>query len=129
MKPDFLTLAEVLTLHEIQLRAYGGKDGLRDAGLLESAVAMPQATFGGVYLHPDLFAMSAAYAFHIAENQPFLDGNKRAGLHAALVFLDLNDFGAPDPLGRLYEAMLALSRRETNKDGLAKLLQELSKPR
>jgi death-on-curing protein len=86
MKPDFLTVAEVLALHEIQLHDYGGLDGLRDKGLLESAVAMTQATFGGEFLHPDLFAMAAAYAFHIAENQPFIDGNKRAGLHAALVF-------------------------------------------
>jgi death-on-curing protein len=129
MKPDFLTVAEVLALHEIQLHAYGGLDGLRDKGLLESAVAMPQATFGGEFLHLDLFAMAAAYAFHIAENQPFIDGNKRAGLHAALVFLDLNGFAVIDPEGQLYEAMLALSRREMNKDRLAKLLEELSYPR
>ena len=67
IEPDFLSLAEVLEFHQQQLAAYGGIAGIRDQGLLESAVAMPQASFGGEYLHPDLFHM-AAYAFHLAEN-------------------------------------------------------------
>jgi death on curing protein len=73
--PDFLTLDDVLWIHEQQLELYGGQAGVRDRRLLESAVGMPQQTFGGEFLHDDLFAMAAAYAFHIAENQPFLDGN------------------------------------------------------
>ena len=76
-EPQFLTLEDVLVIHEEQLNAFGGLDGIRDQGLLESAVMMPQASFGGEYLHSSIFEMASAYAFHIAENQPFLDGNKR----------------------------------------------------
>jgi death on curing protein len=75
-------------IHEGQLAKYGGAAGIRDLGLLESAVATPKATFGGAFVHEDLFAMAAAYAFHIGENQPFVDGNKRTGVLAAVVFLD-----------------------------------------
>ena len=107
----FLSLAEVLELHRYQLEAWGGQEGVRSQPLLESAVAMAEATFGGEHLHVDLFEMAAAYAFHLAENQCFLDGNKRTGLHAALVFLELNDVQIDDPEGRLYEAMIALSAR------------------
>lgn len=88
--PEFLTLEEVLQLHAEQLARWGGSGGIRDRGALEAAVAAPQATFGGTHLHEDLFSMAAAYAFHLAEAQAFLDGNKRVGLNAALVFLDLN---------------------------------------
>lgn len=129
MTPDFLSVAEVLDLHAQQLAAYGGLAGVRDEGLLASAVAQPCATFGGVFLHSDLWAMAAAYAYHIAQNQPFYDGNKRAGLMAALVFLDLNGYRVADPTGRLYEAMLALAERRLDKEGLSELLRELSQPR
>jgi death-on-curing protein len=80
--PLFLTVEEVLVIHEDQIAAFGGTLGLRDHGSLESAVAVPQTSFGGEFLHRDVFEMSAAYAFHIAENQPFLDGNKRTALAA-----------------------------------------------
>jgi death on curing protein len=85
-EPDFLTLEDVLLIHEQQLERYGGSPGIRDRGLLESAVAQPQAGFGGKYVHESIFDMAAAYAFHIAENQPFVDGNKRAALASALCF-------------------------------------------
>ena len=75
--PIFLTVKEVSVLHQDQIEVFGGIHGIRDEGLLESAVMTPQASFGGEYLHSDIFEMAAAYAFHIAENQPFLDGNKR----------------------------------------------------
>jgi death on curing protein len=86
----FLTPEVVLALHARQLERYGGGAGLRDRGLLESAVAQPQASFGGVYAHEGLFAMAAAYLFHIVSNHAFVDGNKRVGLLAAQVFLHLN---------------------------------------
>ncbi len=65
-EPEFLEVAEVVALHDRQLAAFGGSPGIRDRGLLESAVAQPRATFGGEFVHADLFAMAAAYAFHIA---------------------------------------------------------------
>lgn len=126
--PLFLTLDEVLSLHEDQLRLFGGSEGIRARGALESAVAMPAATFGGTYLHSDIFEMAAAYAFHIAENQPFVDGNKRTGLNAALVFLDLNGWLVSDPEMELYDAMISLSAHSLDKRGLAATLRRLATP-
>jgi death-on-curing protein len=124
----FLTVAEVLRLHRDQLRLFGGADGIRDAAALESAVATPMSTFDGAFLHEGVFEMAAAYAFHLAENQPFLDGNKRTALNAALVFLDINGWLVVDPEMRLYDAMIALSTRALDKRGLAMLFSELATP-
>jgi death-on-curing protein len=124
--PDFLLVEDVLILHEEQLARYGGGAGLRDPGALDSAVAMPRATFGGEFVHQDLHAMAAAYAFHIAQNQPFVDGNKRTGLAAALVFLDINGLNVQDPQGRLYAAMLDVAEKALDKSGLASLLRQLT---
>jgi death-on-curing protein len=126
--PDFLTVEDVVDLHAQQLVRYGGADGLRDQGLLESAVATPRASFGGQFAHEDVHSMAAAYAFHIAQNQPFVDGDKRTGLLAALVFLDINGWIVTDPDERLQEAMLAIADRRLDKGGLAALLRELSQP-
>jgi death-on-curing protein len=89
-EPLFLTLDEALLIHADQIRRYGGRPGVRDLSLLSSALAMPEASFGGLYLHTSLPEMAAAYLFHIAQNHPFLDGNKRAALATALTFLWLN---------------------------------------
>jgi death-on-curing protein len=124
--PVFLDVEDVLLIHQEQLGRYGGAAGIRDAALLESAVAMPHATAGGVFAHEDLFAMAAAYAFHLAQNQPFVDGNKRTGLLAALVFLELNGVVIADPEGRLYDAMIAVADRRLDKAGLASLLSDLA---
>lgn len=123
--PLFLDVDDVLLIHEEQLATYGGAAGIRDVGLLESAVAMPRASAGGELAHEDVFAMAAAYAFHIAQNQPFIDGNKRTGLLAALVFLDLNGIPITDPAGRLYDAMIAVAERRMDKAGLAAELRHL----
>ena len=84
--PDHLGVADVLTLHANQIELYGGQHGVRDMDLLNSAVAQPQAAFGGQILHAFPFEMAAVYLFHIVQNHPFLDGNKRTGAVAALVF-------------------------------------------
>jgi death on curing protein len=89
---DFLSVEDVLDIHIDQLQRYGGLSGIRDQCLLESAIAMPQATFDGNYVHSDLFEMAAAYLFHLGRNHPFLDGNKRTATVSALVFLRLNDY-------------------------------------
>lgn len=88
---EFLGLDDVLEIHRDQIERYGGSLGIRDMGLLQSAVAMPAAGFGDHYLHKDLFEMAAAYLFHITQNHPFIDGNKRTGAVAAVVFLAMND--------------------------------------
>jgi death-on-curing protein len=126
-EPVFLDLEDVLLIHEEQLPRYGGSPGLRDRGLLESAVATPQASFGGQLAHEDLFAMAAAYAFHVAQNQPFLDGNKRTGLLSAIVFLDLNGIEIADPEGELYDAMIAIAERRRDKAGLANVFRRLGR--
>jgi death-on-curing protein len=126
--PVFLDVEDVLLIHEEQLPVYGGAPGVRDRGLLESAVAMPRASAGGAFVHENLFAMAAAYAFHIAQNQPFVDGNKRTGLLAALVFLDVNGVIVRDPAGNLYDAMIAIAERRMDKYGLASLLARLGAP-
>ena len=90
MAIQFLTVEDILYIHRDQIERYGGEHGVRDQHLLESAIAQPQATGGGQYLHSDVFEMAAAYLFHIVQNHPFVDGNKRTGAVAALVFLDWN---------------------------------------
>jgi death-on-curing protein len=124
--PEFLTIEEVCALHRVQLERWGGQDGVRDLGALESAIAQPQATFEGEYLHDDIFAMAAAYAFHLAESQAFVDGNKRTGLDAALTFLALNGFRIADPEGALFDAMIEISARVLTKRELGNLLRELA---
>jgi death-on-curing protein len=90
--PEFLELEDVFELHAESIERYGGDSGVRDQGLIESAVAVPRQSFGGEYLHVTLFEMAAAYAFHLAENQGFVDGNKRSGLAAATAFLAMNGY-------------------------------------
>lgn len=88
----FLSVDDVLTLHHLQIEHFGGQHGVRDRGLIESAVAMPMASFGGADLHPDLFDKASAYLFHLAQNHPFIDGNKRVAAAAGIVFLNANGF-------------------------------------
>ena len=123
---EFLTLDDVLEVHRVQLERWGGAEGIRDRGALESAVAQARATFAGEYLHADLFAMAAAYGFHIAEAQAFLDGNKRTGLDAALTFLALNGYRVEDPERALFEARVEMGNRRRTKEQLAALLRELA---
>ena len=123
-EPLFLTLAEILEIHNNQVKVYGGKTGLRDLGLLQSAMAQPQASFGGKFLNEDLYTM-AAYAFHIAQNHPFIDGNKRTGLVAALVFLEMNHISIHDPKQKLLKGMLEMAEGKIDKIGLAQILRSL----
>ena len=86
MSIRFLRLDEVLALHVDQVARYGGKEGVRDLGLLESAVAVPEASFGGDFLHATLPEMAAAYLFHLAQNHAFVDGSKRVAAAAMFMF-------------------------------------------
>ena len=122
--PLFLTQDEVLRAHETQIAQFGGSSGIRDLGLLESALSMPQAAFGGTYLHGDIYEMAAAYLFHIVSNHPFVDGNKRTGMVAALTFLDLNGYWFTEGNGAeldnaLESLVLSVACSETSKEGVA----------
>ena len=119
----FLSLEEILRIHRDQIARYGGRPGIRDLGLLRSALGMPSARFEGNYLHPDLFEMAAAYLFHIVRNHPFVDGNKRVGAVAALVFLALNDVEV-DADERGFEAMVrAVAEGKADKKLLAEFFR------
>lgn len=123
---EFLTVEDVLLLHQEQLRLFGGLEGARDRGALESAVATPMATYSGEFLHEGLFAMAAAYAYHLAESQAFLDGNKRTALNAALVFFGLNGWDIEDPDELLFDAMIGIAQRRITKDELARVFERLA---
>jgi death on curing protein len=123
VKPTFLALDEVLALHADQISRYGGEAGLRDLALLKSALGVPQATFGGQWLHPTLHEMAAAYLFHLVRNHPFVDGNKRSGLICAIAFLGLNDrelIADPDDL---LELVLGVAEERTDKAQVAVFLK------
>jgi death on curing protein len=126
-EPLFLDVEDVLELHANQLEAFGGAAGLRDRGLLESAVAQPQASFDGQLAHPGLFAMAAAYLFHIVGNHPFVDGNKRTGLLSAVVFLDVNGISIDHPSEALYNLTMAVAESRTNKPAVAAELERIAK--
>lgn len=124
MEPEFLTLSDVLEIHADQLERYGGDDGVRDMSLLESAIAMPMAGFGDQYFHSDIFEMAAAYLFHICRNHPFIDGNKRAGAVAAIVFLDLNGEELDCTEDELEELVLSVAKGEAAKPEIANFLRQ-----
>lgn len=86
----FLSIDDVLEIHHRVVTEFGGDTGLRDRGLLESAVAMPRSTFGGNELHPGMAEKAAAYHYHLCANHPFVDGNKRVAVAAAELFLLIN---------------------------------------
>ena len=121
----FLSVADVLTIHEDTIRHEGGMAGIRDPGLLESAVLMPpQQQFGGKYLHPGLAEMAAAYLFHISQNHAFNDGNKRTGALAALIFLDANGVSSLPSPAELERMTLAVASGDATKDQLTEWMRE-----
>ncbi len=122
MTPEFLTLEDILEIHALQLDRYGGGDGIRDRGLLESAAAQPMATFDGEFVHDGLFEMAAAYLFHIVSNHPFIDGNKRTGLLSALVFLDLNGIIIDGETETLYDLTMAVAEGRADKAKITETL-------
>ena len=123
----FLTLSEVLLILEDQIRNYGGIYGVRDLNLLSSAIYMPESSFGGEYLHKTIPSMAAAYAYHICQNHPFIDGNKRVALASSLVFLDINgyEFNCDDEM--LFTKIMDLAKGEIKKEDLIIFYEENSK--
>jgi death-on-curing protein len=117
--PAFLGVDDVVVLHAEQVELFGGASGIRDLGLLESAIAQPQ----NQYLYSEdtnLFDCAASYAYHISKNHPFREGNKRAGLAAALVFLKVNGVEPFFPnLDLLYERMMSMVNDTISKEAFA----------
>lgn len=123
---EFLTLAEAVEIHRNQVQLYGGDPGIRDYNLLSSALYIAESTFDGNLLHEDLFHMAAAYIFHLCQNHPFIDGNKRTALVCGLVFLDFNGIEIDDPSGALYKMMMKVASGRCSKDEIAGILRRLS---
>ena len=119
----FLSEAIILAIHDDQIRLYGGKYGVRDASALDSALHMPQAQFSGQFLHSTIFHMAAAYGFHLSQNHPFLDGNKRTAGMAMFTFLQLNDLEPTATEIDYYQAMMAVASVSMSKEQLTDWLQ------
>lgn len=120
----FLTLAEAVEIHQDQIVRYGGDPGTRDRQLLESSLAMPAATFRRHFLHSDIFEMAAAYLYHLVQNHPFVDGNKRVGAVAAIVFLALNGYEFNAPQGALYGFVMKLVQGDKRKSDAAQFMRK-----
>ena len=125
----FLSMAEVLIIYEDQIRRYRGKYGIRDISLLSSAIALPEATFSGKYLHKSIPEMAGAYAFHICQNHPFIDGNKRTALAASLVFLDINEYEFTCEEDTLCETIMSVAKGDMKKTDLVIFYKTYSKRR
>ena len=125
--PHFLSVEDVLDIHADQIERYGGSLGVRESELLQSAIAVPEAGFGDQYLHADLFEMAAAYLYHIVQNHPFIDGNKRTGAMTAFVFLKLNglELEAAEPV--FEEIVLKAAQGQIEKLAIAEFFRKYAK--
>lgn len=124
--PIFLTLDEVLQIHSRSLAEHGGVEGTRDPGLVESALASAENTLH--YGAGDLFDIAATYAFHLAESQAFLDGNKRTAVVSALVFLARNGVYAQPSKWELYVAMIQIAEKKLTKLELGEIFRRTARP-
>ena len=128
MDPLFLSLDEVLEIHQQQIERYGGSSGIRDPAGLESAIATPQATFGGEFLHRTIPAMAASYLFHVCRNHAFIDGNKRVGANAAITFLLMNDWEPTFDETELVDLVLGIASGGIGKPGLIQVFEARCRP-
>lgn len=119
----FLRIEIILAIHDDQIRLYGGAYGLRDAAGLDAAFHMPQAQFSGQFLHSTIFQMAAAYGFHLCQNHPFLDGNKRTAGMAMFTFLKLNGLEPVATESDYYAVMMAVASGNMTKEELTDWLQ------
>jgi death on curing protein len=124
VEPTFLTLHEIIAIHRDQIARYGDSEGIRDWGLLRSAIAMPAAGVGGQFVHPDLCEMAAAYLFHLVQNHPFIDGNKRVGAVAAYVFLVLNNTRLTASQTAYADLVISIACGKTAKSTVAEFLRD-----
>lgn len=121
-RPRFITVDEALGFHEVLIAEFGGSTGLRDRALLESALAMPAQGAAGEWFNSFPFGMAAAYAFHIAMNHPFVDGNKRVALTCASAFLRMNGWTLTSESEEAADQILALIAGDLDRDAFAQWL-------
>jgi len=121
MKSDeiiFLDVEDVIEIHTIAIEKYGGQAGIRDRNLLNSATYQPQQTFDGDLLASSIEMMAGTYAYHLAENQPFIDGNKRTAFASSIVFLKLNGWSIKANNNEVHQLFIDLAKKEITKDDL-----------
>lgn len=114
----FLDIDDVIEIHRITLERYGGQESIRDHSLLLSAIYQPQQTFEGQFLYKSILTMAAIYAYHLAENQPFFDGNKRTAFATSVVFLKLNGYSLHANNDEVYQLFIDLANKKITKDDL-----------
>lgn len=124
----FLSVSDTLEIHQDQISRYGCAADIRDTGLLLSAAAQPEAAFGGSFLHDGIFEMAAAYPFHIVQNHPFVDGNKRTGAASALVFLDINGYEVDCDSDELADLVIEVTLGKAKKPEIAAFLTKHARP-
>lgn len=124
---NFLTLEQVLAIHDNQIELYGGSHGILDLGLLEAAIARPQSSFGGEDLYPDIFLKAAAFMHGLMMNHPFVDGNKRTATVSMARFLFINGYNLTAGQKDLVNAALNLESKKWAIGKLAKWLKNNSK--
>lgn len=122
--PEFLEIADILDIHQILIEQFGGMSGIRDEGLLDSALSQPKATFFGELLHPTIHEQAAAYLYHIAKNHPFLDGNKRTAYGAMEAFLRLNGYSLNLSDEEAYNMVMQVAQSEITKEELSSFLEQ-----
>jgi death-on-curing protein len=118
-EPIFLSIEDVLAIHENRIRKYGGSSGVRDLGLLQFALGSVEATFGGQFLNETLLEMAAAYLYSICRNHPFLDGNKRTALACALAFIRLNGMRVVADPHELTDLVIGVAEGRVSKAAIA----------
>jgi death-on-curing protein len=123
----FLKKESVLKIHAKQIELFGGSLGIREIGLLESAIAMPNASFGGDFLHENIFLMAAAYLFHISKNHPFVDGNKRTAFVCMDVFLRINGYKLKSDTKSLEKLVIDTVTGKLSKNDIADFLRKNSR--
>lgn len=121
--PRFLSISQVLDIHQDEINSFGGTFGVRDEGLLDSALAQPQATFGGELLHPTIGEQAAAYLYHLAMNHPFIDGNKRTAFAVMDTFITLNGYSLNLSEEQAYNLVIQVVQRQISKEELSAFME------
>jgi death on curing protein len=125
LNPRFLELSEILLIHDVQISRFGGMHGIRDEGLLESALAQPKMTYSGELLHSTIYEQASAYLYHIAKNHPFIDGNKRTAFAAIDVFLRMNGYVLGLTDNQSYDLVLKVVQDDLGKEELANHIEHV----
>jgi len=128
LSPKFLSLEQVIKLHKLQVDEYGGSHGVKDEGLLISALAQAESGFGEECFHKDLYEMAAAYLFHLVSNHAFNDGNKRIAASVSAVFLEINGIEVTADENEFETLVMEAAQSKKTKEEIASFFRSNSRP-